>query len=205
MILEGLVTTLCDDGRTNIAPMGPIVQPDMTRFLLRPFQTSQTFRNLARRPCGVFHVVDDVELIARAALDGPLDPPETFPAVQIEGNVLASACRWYEFRVRDFNDRQARAEIEVEVVHAGRLRDHFGFNRAMHAVLEGTILATRLSLLPEEMVRNELIRLQSAVDKTAGPREAAAWQFVIRYVDNWYQKAGEQNIMPDRNERSPSV
>ena len=60
MILEGLVTTTDPDGGMHIAPMGPRVEPDWSGFLLRPFPTSQTFRNLKARGEGVLHVTDDV-------------------------------------------------------------------------------------------------------------------------------------------------
>ena len=65
MILEGVVTTLSGTGELNIAPMGPVVDPAQTEFLLRPFHTSQTYRNLKENPCGVLHVTDDVLLLAR--------------------------------------------------------------------------------------------------------------------------------------------
>src|SRR5437762_7706706 len=67
-LLEGIVTTLNDDGSPHIAPMGPIVDPAFTRLLLRPFRTSVTFQNLKRTRGGVLHVSDDVELFARAAV-----------------------------------------------------------------------------------------------------------------------------------------
>lgn len=68
MILEGLVTTLDESDRVNIAPMGPIVDPSMTTLVLRPFKTSRTFANLRASRQGVFHVTDDVWLLARAAV-----------------------------------------------------------------------------------------------------------------------------------------
>ncbi len=68
MILEGVVTTRDPHGRLNVAPMGPIVDAEMRELRLRPFQTSTTFRNLKTTGCGVFHVTDDVLLIARAAV-----------------------------------------------------------------------------------------------------------------------------------------
>lgn len=188
MILEGLVTTLDASGQLNIAPMGPIVDREMTQLMLRPFQTSQTYRNLKVHPAGVFHVTDDVELIARAALNRLETLPETFPAERVSGRVLSSACRWYEFQVVSLDDSRERTEITVDVVHRGHLRDVFGFNRAMHAVLEATILATRLQLLAEADVRTELTRLQSPVEKTAGPQELAAWRLVLDFVDDWYRR-----------------
>lgn len=185
MILEGLVTTLNVAGDVNLAPMGPIVDEDVTRLTLRPFRSSQTYQNLRVRPCGVFHVTDDVLLIAQAALDRLPEPPATLPAECVAGRVLADCCRWYEFAVVHRDDAQERTHIECEVVSVGRRRDFFGFNRAKHAVLEATILATRLHLLSAEEVRAELSRLQSPVEKTAGPRELAAWRLVTDYVAAW--------------------
>ncbi len=192
MILEGIVTSLNAAGEINIAPMGPIVDESMTWLHLRPFQTSQTFRNLKERPHGVFHVVDDVLLLARAAI-GKLAPiPETFAAEKVTGLVLASACRWYEFEIESLDATQDRTEIRARVVHVGRLRDVFGFNRAKHAVLEAAILATRLHLLPREEVARQLAALRSPVEKTAGPNELTAFQLVCDHVAEVYQSSVPQ-------------
>ena len=48
MILEGIVTTLNEDDSVNISPMGPLVDETFSRFLLRPYQTSTTYKNLKR-------------------------------------------------------------------------------------------------------------------------------------------------------------
>ncbi len=182
LILEGIVTTRNLDGSINVAPMGPIVDETLTRLRLRPFRTSTTYANLARDRCGVFHVADDVLLLARAAIGRLDETPATFPACAVDGAVLADACRWYEFRVTSVDDARDRTEIEAEVVHSGRLRDFFGFNRAKHAVLEAAILATRLHLLPFEEVRSQLGALRVIVDKTAGPRESEAFELLARHV-----------------------
>ena len=189
MILEGLVTSLNPAGEVNLAPMGPIVDETMTRLVLRPFQTSTTFQNLRQRPYGVFHVIDDVLLIAQAALHRLDAVPETFPAERIVGRVLKDCCRWYEFEVSICDDSSERTRLEASVVHVGRVRDMFGFHRARHAVLEATILATRLHLLPEHEVRAQLTALASPVEKTAGPRERAAFALVCDVVEAWYRTA----------------
>src|SRR5437764_7657053 len=123
MILEGIVTTLSPAGALNVAPMGPRVEAGpIQRFLLRPFPTSQTCRNLKAHGEGVLHVTDDVLLLARAAL-GPVEPPpDHFPARRVRGFVLRDACRYYEFRVRSLDERGERVCVEAEVVGAGRLR-----------------------------------------------------------------------------------
>src|SRR5690606_15080962 len=79
MILEGLMVTTNPDGTPNISPMGPIVNEEaeqggpLTELVLRPYHTSTTYANLKRTGEGVFHVTDDVLMIARAAV-GRLAP-----------------------------------------------------------------------------------------------------------------------------------
>jgi uncharacterized protein len=182
MILEGIVTTHDASGAVNVAPMGPIVDDSMSTLRLRPFQTSQTYRNLKVVPSGVFHVVDDVLLLARAAVGLLPTTPPTFPAEKVSGVVLAQACRWYEFLVDELDDSRDRVEIMARVVHTGRLRDFFGFNRAKHAVLEAAILATRIHLLPRDEILAEFARLKTPVDKTAGPQEFEAFALLEQFV-----------------------
>ncbi|MFT4557368.1 MAG: DUF447 domain-containing protein [Planctomycetales bacterium] len=184
MILEGIVTTQNAAGDINVAPMGPIVDESMQSFVLRPFQTSTTYRNLKGHPFGVLHVVDDVLLLAKAAISRLEETPETFQAITIPGQVLKSACRWYEFKVESLDDSDDRTRIEARVVHSGRLRDFFGFNRAKHAVLEAAILATRVHILPADEILAQIDTLRSPVDKTAGPNERAAFQLVDEYVQS---------------------
>jgi len=183
MILEGIVTTVSPEGDINIAPMGPRVDTEMHSFLLRPFNTSQTYRNLKAHGEGVLHVTDDVLLLARAAL-GPVEPlPAMMPATAVRGFILQGACRYYEFRVTALDDREERVRIEVQTVHSGRLRDFFGFNRAKHAVVEAAILATRTDFLPLEEIETEFRKLATIVGKTGGPAEHEAFTFLTAHVE----------------------
>jgi hypothetical protein len=68
------------------------------------------------------------------------------------------------------------------VVARGSGREFVGFNRARHAVLEASIIASRARWLAPEEIRAELERLQVLVDKTAGPREREAMQLVRGHV-----------------------
>ena len=190
-ILEGIMTTVCPEPagaslarRVNIAPMGPIVDASVTELILRPFRTSTTYRNLKATGEGVFHVTDDVLLMARAAI-GPVAPGDDLPvrpAERVTGLVLTGACRYHELRVVELDDRRERTRIVAHVIGGGRLRDFFGFNRARHAVLEAAILATRLHLTGAGPVLKEYERLQATIDKTGSEIEhesmAELWQFV---------------------------
>jgi uncharacterized protein len=194
MILEGIVTTLNADRSVNISPMGPRVDDEMRSFTLKPYRSSTTYQNLKRHGEGVFHVTDDVLLLAQAAVGQPSPPPPLISARGIDGCVLAEACRWYAFRVRSLNDEQERTEIVVDVVESGRLRDFFGFNRGKNAVLEAAILATRTHLLPPSEILAQFQSLKILVDKTGGEREQTAFQFLETYVNRALEERSKGKV-----------
>ena len=178
MILEGLITTTDADGGMHLAPMGPTVEgPEFHSFLLRPFPTSTTYLNLMQTGEGVLHITDDVLLLAKAALNEAGIPPSKI-AKKVNGFVLSDCCRAFEFRIRETDSSRERVHLTAEVIHTHRIRDFFGFNRAKHAVLEAAILATRFHLLPKEEIDREFARLRVIVDKTAGPQEREAMEFL---------------------------
>jgi hypothetical protein len=182
MILEGIVTTISPTGDVHIAPMGPRVDTDMRRFLLRPFNTAQTYHNLRAHGEGVLHVTDDVLLLARAALGQLVVMPPLMPARAIRGWVLRDACRAYEFRVLNIDDRTERVSIEAEVVYHGTLRDFFGFNRAKHAVVEAAILATRTDFLSLDEIEADFRKFALIVQKTGGAQEKEAFEFLQAHL-----------------------
>jgi hypothetical protein len=178
MILEGLVTTTDAAGAPHLAPMGPAVDDAILSLRLRPFPTSATYRNLLRHGEGVLHVTDDAALIARAAVGKLAAFPPTKPATKVAGFVLTDACRAFEFRVKSIDPSGPRIDIVAEVVHAETLRDFFGFNRAKHAVVEAAILATRFHISDPAEVAAEFAKLRVIVQKTGGPPELAAMDFL---------------------------
>ena len=184
MILEALITTLDGAGKLNVAPMGPEMTPGSDRFVLRPYQTSTTFRNLQANGAGVCHITDDVWLIARAAIR-QVDRGEvsTRPASVVNGQILNTTGRYLEFRVVDLDTTTDRARINVETVAFGRqAHDLFGLNRAKHAVVEAAILATRLDFLPRDEILADFARLAILVEKTGGPDEHQAFNLLHTHV-----------------------
>ena len=191
-ILEGIVTTLSADGGVNVSPMGPIVDNALDRLWLRPFHTSTTYRNLKRTGRGVFHVTDDVELFAQAAVGQPNPLPRFTPSPAGDQLVLADACRWYAFKIESLDDAEERTSIVARVTDRGLLREFLGFNRAQHAVLEAAILATRIHLTGAAAVLAEYDRLQVAVDKTGAAPEQRAMAFLRGHVARVAEQAGQQ-------------
>ncbi len=188
MIVEGLVTSVDSSGSLNVAPMGPVVEGDFESLLLRPFQPSTTFNNLAATRCGVFHVVDQVDVIAKAAIGQLIEWPEVEPAISIKGFVLKNCCRWFEFTVDNVDASEARSQMPSTIVHRGDRRPFFGFNRARHAVLEAAILATRLQLLSKSKVLDAMASLESAVLKTGGESEQSSFRLLQEFVARHHER-----------------
>jgi len=178
VIIESIVTTIGRDGSVNIAPMG--VEWGDDAIVLKPFLETTTYRNVTATGAAVVNLTDDVRVFARAAISNPDCP--TVPAAVVRGVVLADCCTWRELEVRSIDSTPPRSRIETAVVHCGARREFVGFNRACHAVLETAIYATRLHILSRAFVESELLRLQTIVDKTAGPRELEAMAILADYI-----------------------
>ena len=187
MILEGLITTCSPDGQPHLAAMGPEVDPvelkagRIETLVLKPFATSQTARNLAATPAGVFQLTDDVLLLARTvAGSGPR--PDFLPAGGIEGWRLADAPMALEFRVisADRSGERQRLVARVERVHQGR--PLLGHVRARHAVVEAAILVTRLHMIPAPEIAARFAELRTLVEKTGGPEEHEAFSILAERV-----------------------
>ena len=189
MIVEGVATTWDSSGRVNVAPLGPIVgdeHPDLwEQMIFRPFPGSTTYANLRETREGVFHLTDDVYLIALAAV-GHVSQP-LVPCEVLRGHRLFDCCRAIEFRIVDWDESGERPRAVGKVVHQTEGRPWGGFNRASHAALEAAILATRLHLTGKDHVLKELDRLRIVVEKTSVPGEgpAEAFAFLLEYVRQW--------------------
>jgi uncharacterized protein len=178
VIVETVVTTINPDGSVNSGAMG--VEWGDERIVIKPYRGTRTLRNLQATGAAVINLTDDILLFSQAALGDPYPP--THPAANVEGAVLDDACSWREVRVETIDDSARRARVTTVVVGRGTGREFLGLNRARHAVLEASILASRVRLLPADEIRAELERLQPLVDKTAGPRERDAMAYVMRHL-----------------------
>ena len=194
-IIETVVTTINPDGSVNCGAMG--VEWGEERIVIKPYAGTRTLRNLRATGAAVVNLTDDVLLFSQAALGDP--HPPTRPAASVEGAVLDDASSWREVRVEAIDDSAERARVSTVVVDRGTGREFLGLNRARHAVLEASILASRAHLLPAEDIRAELGRLQVLVDKTGGPREREAMAYVERRLR---AAVGDRLERPDAARRS---
>jgi hypothetical protein len=178
LIVETITTTINPDATVNCAAMGVEWSDDV--IVIKPYRATRTLRNLQATGSAVVNLTDDILLFAQAALGDP--QPPTRRATAIDGAVLADACSWREVTAEAIDASGPRARVVTRVVARGAGREFVGFNRASHAVLEASIIASRVRRLPAAEIRAELARLQVLVDKTAGPRERDAMELVREHV-----------------------
>lgn len=178
-IHEVIVTTLDETGQPHSAPMG--ISEVNGYFLVKPFKPSSTYDNLKRHRQCTINYTDDVRVFA-GSLTGRRDWP-TLPCKRIEGAYLEQALSHTELALTRFDDDEPRAcfygEVREEVIHA----PFRGFNRAQNAVVEAAILVSRLGMLSEQKIIEEINYLQIAIDKTAGEREWEAWGWLMAKIE----------------------
>lgn len=178
MIFETLVTTVDADGRLNFAPMGARHAGD--EVVLMPFRPSTTLDNIVATGVAVMNLTTDVRVFA-GCVTGRREWP-TLPAECIPGRRLAGALAHVELRLEACDD-----DAQRPVLHFSRVceRTHApfpGFNRAQAAVIEGAVLVSRLGMLAAAKIDSEMAYLQIAIDKTGGPAEREAWQWLTEAV-----------------------
>jgi hypothetical protein len=182
LIRETIVTTASRQGKVHIAPIGIIA--DGEGWIIAPFRPSSTLDNLQAVPFAVANYTDDVRVFA-GCLTGRADWP-TVMAGKVPIPRLAGALAHAELAVVQTIEDAQRPRFHCRVVHAASHAPFRGFNRAQAAVIEAAILASRLGFLPRDKVESEIAYLESAVQKTAGPTEQEAWQWIVDRIAAHY-------------------
>ena len=178
---EVIVTTLSANGCAHSAPMG--ITRSNGQVLIQPFKPSTTYDNLkAHRQCTI-NYTDDVRVFAGAVTGRRTW--NTIPCQQIEGEYLEQALAHIELELVIFDDSDPRASftgtIIKEVMHA----PFRGFNRAQNAVIEAAVLTSRLNILPEDKIKQEISYLRLAIEKTGGDRERQAWGWLMDKIEDY--------------------
>ena len=182
MIRECVVTTIDATGHVHIAPLGLI--QDGEEWIIAPFRPSATLHNLKVVPFATANYVDDVRIIA-----GCLTGRRVWPITDVPGHPiprLAAALAHGELRVARVEEDATRPRFHCALSKIETHAPFRGLNRAKAAVLEAAILVSRLSMLPREKVDSEIAYLQIAIEKTAGPEEREAWDWLMQAVKQFY-------------------
>jgi len=181
-IFETVVTTCSPAGVVHVAPMG-VRYADDGRVVLKPFRPSTTLDNILASGMAVLNVLTDVRVFA-----GCVTGRRTWPTVDAHladeprAVRLAAALEHVVLRLESQDGDAQRPTLRLARLRGERHAAYPGFNRAQAAVIEGAVLVSRLHLLPRAKIESEMAYLQIAIDKTAGPCEHEAWDWLREAV-----------------------
>ena len=185
MIVETIVTTQNRQGQVHIAPMGIHVNGEDSIIL--PFKPSATLENFLETGVGAINYCDDVRVFA-GCLTGRKEWPVE-PALQVNGRRLTCALAHDEIELVRVEDDAVRPKLFCRSICNINHAPFQGFNRAQFSVLEAAILISRLGMLPSTKIEAELAYLRIGLDKTAGPEELEAWDWLMEAYDEYKARA----------------
>ncbi len=183
-VRETIVTTKNIDESIKVSPLGIYLENSILK--IRPFKPSVSLENILRNKSGVINYIDDVRIFASCITKKDINI--NFKKVNcIDCSRVDGAISHTEFVVEHVEDDNERPTIICKPVNEEIHKIYYGLNRAKSAVLELCILASRLGIIEDKKIQDEIKYLKIAIDKTAGKNEFEAWTWLNDYI-NTYRK-----------------
>ena len=186
MIHEVIVTTRNMNNKVHIAPMGiKLLNENSERFAqISPFKPSQTLDNILETDIATINFIDDVKVFAGIVTgkrkDWKLASSQDKHVPHLEHtNTHMNAI------VDKVFDDSVRPKIKCKIINEEVHRSFLGFNRAQFSVIELAVLSTRLGMIDDNKVKEELKYLKIGIDKTAGDNEKEAWGWIENKIKKW--------------------
>ena len=181
MIYEVIISTINEDGSSHIAPMGVSQKADFV--VLKPFKPSKTLDNILTRKIAIMNIVTDVRVFA-----GAVTGRSNFNLVALpdgKGFFLKDALSYMTLSLAEIHDDEIRSTLYMNKVNVIHLSSFKGFNRAQAAIIEASVLMSRLDLLSQDKIKQEIKYLEIAITKTAGKKEIQAWEWLMEKYENY--------------------
>ena len=181
MIYEVIISTMNEDGSSHIAPMGVSQKADFV--VLKPFKPSKTLDNILTRKIAIMNIVTDVRVFA-----GAVTGRSNFNLVALpdgKGFFLKDALSYMTLSLAEIHDDEIRSTLYMNKVNVIHLSSFKGFNRAQAAIIEASVLMSRLDLLSQDKIKQEIKYLEIAITKTAGKKEIQAWEWLMEKYENY--------------------
>jgi uncharacterized protein len=182
MIFETIIITVDANKNPHVTPFG--VQYENNHVIIAPYKPSTTLNNILASKFAVMNTTDDVRVFA-GALTGRCNWP-LMPVHDNNSYRLSNCLAHTVLELIDVREDETRSQLVMKPIISENNQSFQGFNRAQAAVVELSILVSRLHLLPKEKVLAEMVYLQIAIDKTAGEREIEAWNWLSEKVNDFY-------------------
>ena len=183
MIIETIISTVNSKGQVNFAPFG--IKKDNNFIYISPYIPSRTLENLNLNKCAVINYTDDVRYFVDC-LVGEKNFKK-LKSFNIDGFYLQGCLSHEEVRVVSIKNDKIRPTFKCEIVGEYNHKKFLGFNRAKASILEACILASRLKILDEKKIRNELDYLHISVKKTGSYKELRSWKKINKFIEDYFE------------------
>ena len=176
MIHEVIVTTISNEDIVHIAPMG--IRFIDKQVVISPFKPSTTLNNITENNIATINFIDDVRvfagIVSRHKKDWELSARTD---LEIVPN-LTLTNTFYNVVVNEYQEDDKRPNIICDIKNSAIIKPFLGFNRAQFSVIEAAVLLSRLGMISMEKIDREIEYLKIGIDKTAGPHELEAWEWI---------------------------
>jgi hypothetical protein len=159
-IFEAIVSTYSIENLPNAAPMG-IMTDDMQSLIIKPYTTSQTYRNILLQKCAVINITSDPIIYYKTTFKDDKLPLDWFEkADKVNAPKLKNADAFIEVKVNEIENIKDRAKVLCEVINIASAKvKPKAYCRATFAVIESIIHTTRINFQKDEKKVEELTRL----------------------------------------------
>tara|TARA_B100000886_G_C20308808_1_gene442942 strand:- start:75 stop:644 length:570 start_codon:yes stop_codon:yes gene_type:complete len=178
MIFESIITSIDSLGRTNVAPFG--IKREHDFIFISPYIPSKTFDNLKLNKVGAVNYVDDSEIFVNCIIGKKEFSLKR--CTKVACFYLEKALTVEEFLVDDFLSHKLRPTFKCKILKTNKVKAFMGHNRSRSAIIEACILASRIKILEEKKIFDELNYLSIAISKTSGKKELILWKELNKFI-----------------------
>ena len=178
MIIETIISTLNEDGIVNFAPFG--IKRKEGFIYISPYVPSTTLTNLKISREASVNYVNDSSFFVRCITGKKKFPKRR--CSNINGFFLKDALAHDEIIVKSINKNKIRPTFKCKIVQRFDHKRFEGFNRAHGSLIEACILASRVKILKRKNILDDLDKLASSIEKTAGLKEKKNWDLIKNYI-----------------------
>ncbi len=177
------------DNKVHIAPMGIKIFYEKKEKLVEisPFRPSQTLNNILETQIATINFIDDVKVFS-GIVTGKKRDWTLKSSKDIYVPHLENANTHMNATVLENYDDPVRPKIKCKIINEEIHRPFLGFNRAQFSVIELAVLSTRLGMIDDNKVKEELKYLKIGIEKTAGKNEREAWDWIEGKINKYFKK-----------------
>jgi len=202
-VFEVIVSTYGINHTPNAAPMG-VMTDDMRRLIMKPYTTSQTYRNILFHKHAVINITSDPIIYYRTAFKDanpykrvPIDWFEKADLVNAPKLNNADACIEVK-AIKIENKKRDRAKVLCEVVNISILNTvPKSYCRANFALIESIIHATRIKVFLSEGEKErakeliKLVKYYDALVKRVAPSSIYSdiMRGILKRIEAWKVKS----------------